>query len=128
MPADFTTVSPLTAVVQFFKACADETRPHDSQSFVSHRFAGREIVERLDLPLNVVSYHLKQLRILELMRDRRSSQDARDIYYSLDLHRLQTLFVAAGNALPLIDVLEHKTPTASRNLDSASARTLSLHP
>jgi protein-tyrosine-phosphatase len=55
-------------------------------------------VERLGQPQNAVSYHLKTLRTLGLLRNRRSSGDARDIYYSVDLPTLQALYEAVGDA------------------------------
>lgn len=50
-------------------------------------------------PLNLVSYHLKQLRDHQLVTERRSSADARDLYYHLDLPYLQTLYRDSGMAL-----------------------------
>ena len=58
-----------------------------------------ELVERLNRPQNLVSYHLKQLRSRELVREHRSSSDGRQIYYSLDLDRLQQLFSEAEESL-----------------------------
>jgi ArsR family transcriptional regulator, arsenate/arsenite/antimonite-responsive transcriptional repressor / arsenate reductase (thioredoxin) len=58
-----------------------------------------ELVSRLGRPLNLVSYHLKQLRQHQLVSERRSSADARDVYYHLDVERLQTLYRASGEAL-----------------------------
>jgi len=59
----------------------------------------QELVNVVDRPLNLVSYHLKQLRTHELVNERRSSADARDVYYHLDLERLHTLYLASGEAL-----------------------------
>src|SRR3954465_8556286 len=58
-----------------------------------------ELVGRIGRPLNLVSYHLKQLRQHQLVSERRSSADARDVYYHLDVERLQTLYRASGAAL-----------------------------
>ncbi len=58
-----------------------------------------ELVGLLDQPMNLVSYHLKQLRTHQLVTERRSSADARDVYYHLDLERLHTLYLASGEAL-----------------------------
>ncbi len=60
---------------------------------------GRELVRLVDEPQNLVSYHLKRLREGELVHERRSSYDGRDVYYSLDLAKLQILYSAAGEAL-----------------------------
>jgi ArsR family transcriptional regulator, arsenate/arsenite/antimonite-responsive transcriptional repressor / arsenate reductase (thioredoxin) len=58
-----------------------------------------ELVTRLGQPLNLVSYHLKQLREGQLVTMRRSEADGRDNYYSLDLDHLRDLFGAAGSAI-----------------------------
>jgi protein-tyrosine-phosphatase/DNA-binding transcriptional ArsR family regulator len=58
-----------------------------------------ELVRLLDQPMNLVSYHLRQLREQQLVTERRSSADSRDVYYSLDIDLLRTRFLAAGAAL-----------------------------
>src|SRR6476659_7014083 len=58
-----------------------------------------ELVRLLDQPMNLVSYHLKQLRDQRLVTERRSSADGRDVYYSLDLDLLRTRYFAAVAAL-----------------------------
>jgi thioredoxin type arsenate reductase len=59
----------------------------------------QELVQLVGEPHNLVSYHLRQLRGQALVKERRSAADGRDIYYSLDLERLQGLFFAAGESL-----------------------------
>lgn len=58
-----------------------------------------ELVQLAGQPINLVSYHLRKLRSAQLVTERRSSADARDVYYSLDLDRLRDLYSAAGDAL-----------------------------
>jgi ArsR family transcriptional regulator, arsenate/arsenite/antimonite-responsive transcriptional repressor / arsenate reductase (thioredoxin) len=58
-----------------------------------------ELTELLDQPQNLVSYHLSKLRAASLVTSRRSSADARDTYYRLDLARCGDLLTAAGGAL-----------------------------
>lgn len=58
-----------------------------------------ELVDRVQQPANLVSYHLGQLRAARLVTERRSSADARDVYYSLDLERLQAAFRASAGAV-----------------------------
>lgn len=58
-----------------------------------------ELVTRLAQPLNLVSYHLKQLREGRIVSMRRSEADGRDNYYSLDLDHLRAQYTAAGNAI-----------------------------
>jgi protein-tyrosine-phosphatase/DNA-binding transcriptional ArsR family regulator len=59
----------------------------------------QELVSRLGEPANLVSYHLRRLRQEALVSERRSSADARDVYYKLDLDRLADLFADAGRKL-----------------------------
>jgi thioredoxin type arsenate reductase len=65
---------------------------------ISDRRVG-ELIQLLEQPANLVSYHLKLLRETGLVTARRSSADGRDIYYSLNLESLQTLYFAAGERL-----------------------------
>jgi protein-tyrosine-phosphatase/DNA-binding transcriptional ArsR family regulator len=58
-----------------------------------------ELTQALGQPANLVSYHLKLLRESGLVGFRRSSADGRDMYYSLNLERLQALYYAAGERL-----------------------------
>lgn len=58
-----------------------------------------ELVERVQQPSNLVSYHLGQLRAARVVTERRSSADARDVYYSLDLERLQAIFQRSASAI-----------------------------
>jgi protein-tyrosine-phosphatase len=58
-----------------------------------------ELVEQLDQPMNLISYHLRKMRDESLVITRRSEADGRDVYYSLDLARLNQLFNEAGRAL-----------------------------
>lgn len=59
----------------------------------------QELVGILNEPMNLVSYHLKQLRDCGVVSAHRSENDGRDVYYSLDLNRLQALYLRAGEAL-----------------------------
>ncbi len=93
------TVLPSTDVSRFFKALSDDTRLAIVRLLALTDLRAGEVTEQLNAPQNAVSYHLKQLRSLGLLRDRRSGLDARDIYYSIDLERLHTLYLAAGSSL-----------------------------
>jgi ArsR family transcriptional regulator, arsenate/arsenite/antimonite-responsive transcriptional repressor / arsenate reductase (thioredoxin) len=59
----------------------------------------QDLVGKLQLPQNLISYHLKQLRQGQLVTERRSSADERFIFYSLDVERFQGLYLAAGSTL-----------------------------
>lgn len=60
-----------------------------------------ELCERLDLPQNLVSYHLGILRQAHIVRTHRSDADGRVLYYALDLAAMQQHLQAIGNALAL---------------------------
>jgi protein-tyrosine-phosphatase/DNA-binding transcriptional ArsR family regulator len=78
---------------------ADETRWLIVRLLAVSDLRAGEIGAALHLPSNALSYHLKRLRTAGVLRDRHSSSDARDVYYHLDVARLQELYAAAGDAL-----------------------------
>jgi ArsR family transcriptional regulator, arsenate/arsenite/antimonite-responsive transcriptional repressor / arsenate reductase (thioredoxin) len=59
----------------------------------------RELVAAVGQPQNLVSYHLRQLRLGGLVTARRSSFDGRDTYYSLDLDGCAKALAGAAVAL-----------------------------
>jgi protein-tyrosine-phosphatase/DNA-binding transcriptional ArsR family regulator len=58
-----------------------------------------ELCALLDLPQNLVSYHLGRLRAEGVVSRRRSSADGRDSYYLLELDRCGELLARTGTAL-----------------------------
>lgn len=62
-------------------------------------FRVRELVSLVGEPQNLVSYHLRLLRNGGLVTTTRSSHDARDSYYHLNLDRCADVLVGAGAAL-----------------------------
>ena len=58
-----------------------------------------ELVELVGKPQNLVSYHLAELRHAGIVSARRSSADARDVYYRADLLRCRDLLGEAGLSL-----------------------------
>ncbi len=98
MPASSPTAPTPGSQGAFFRLLADDTRLAIVRMLTETDLRVGEIVERLRAPQNAVSYHLRQLRELGLLRDRRGGYDARDVYYSVDLDRLQTLYMAAGHS------------------------------
>ncbi|KAB2347000.1 arsenate reductase/protein-tyrosine-phosphatase family protein [Actinomadura rudentiformis] len=73
----------------------------------------RELVELLGHPQNLVSYHLRLLRGSGLVTSHRSSFDARDSYYHLDLERCADALAAAGVALHPALRLDPAPPSAA---------------
>ncbi|WP_069806001.1 helix-turn-helix domain-containing protein [Thermogemmatispora onikobensis] len=64
---------------------------------------GKELARLLDLPQNLVSYHLQQLIHHGLVRERASSADERVRYYSVNLEQLCQAYWRAGGYLhPLL--------------------------
>jgi protein-tyrosine-phosphatase/DNA-binding transcriptional ArsR family regulator len=59
----------------------------------------RELTAALQLPQNLVSYHLRRLRGAGMVTARRSAADGRDAYYRLELSRCRDLLADAGRAL-----------------------------
>ena len=58
-----------------------------------------ELCARLNLPQNLVSYHLGRLRGERVVSRRRSTADGRDSYYVLELDRCGELLAGAARAL-----------------------------
>jgi protein-tyrosine-phosphatase len=58
-----------------------------------------ELTGLLDAPQSLISYHLRELRVVGLVSKRRSSADRRDSYYCVDLRRCGELLGTAGDAL-----------------------------
>lgn len=80
-----------------------------------------ELVDALKRPQNLVSYHLGKLRAAQVVSVRRSSHDARGLYYRLDLPRCQELLSGAVQALhPSLDVT---AMTSSRETESPAMGT-----
>ncbi|GHO79186.1 hypothetical protein KSD_69570 [Ktedonobacter sp. SOSP1-85] len=58
-----------------------------------------ELVAQVKQLLNLVSYHLRQLRQAGLVRERRSTADECSFHYSLDLEHLHMLYLKASSSL-----------------------------
>ncbi len=84
-----------------------------------------ELTALLGQPQNLVSYHLGRLRRANLVTARRSSADARDMYYSLDLARCGQLLAATGGALHPALLLAPPAPPVPRS-GRAAVRVLFL--
>lgn len=72
----------------------------------------QELVAFLQLPQNLVSYHLRQLRAGNVVTERKSSADERSVYYSLDLEQFRVLYVQAGSQLHPAVISSHIDPGA----------------
>ncbi len=83
----------------FLKLLAHDLRWRLITALTASDYRVQELVEIVRQPQNLVSYHLKQLRSQHLVSERHSSADARDIYCSLDLVRLEMWYHTLGAAL-----------------------------
>jgi len=99
-----TTVSTSNPSIAFLKLLAHELRWQMLAALARSDYRVQELVELVGQSMNLVSYHLKKLREAGLVNERRSSADGRDVYYSLELERLATLFQLSGAELhPALD-------------------------
>jgi ArsR family transcriptional regulator, arsenate/arsenite/antimonite-responsive transcriptional repressor / arsenate reductase (thioredoxin) len=78
-----------------------------------------ELVELVEKPQNLVSYHLSEFRNAGIVKARRSSADGRDVYYRADLFRCRDLLSEVGVLLhPALAV----APRAPSNVSARRAR------
>lgn len=84
---------------EFFKLLGHEIRWHLLATLSSTDLHVQELVEAVSQPQNLVSYHLRKLRDLGLIDERRSIADSREVYYSLNLDRVRQLYLATAQAL-----------------------------
>jgi ArsR family transcriptional regulator, arsenate/arsenite/antimonite-responsive transcriptional repressor / arsenate reductase (thioredoxin) len=81
------------------KALAHDLRWQIVIALARSDYRVQELAGILKQPENLVSYHLHRLLALDLVTQRRSSADGRDVYYSLGLEKLRQLYLAGGEAL-----------------------------
>lgn len=89
----------LVSLPDVLKMVSHEVRWKLLQLLAHSDYRVQDLVGRLQLPQNLVSYHLKQLRQGKLVTERRSSADERSIFYHLDVEHFQSLYLAAGETL-----------------------------
>jgi len=90
------------STLELLKLLADDTRWQLLGALrQSDRQVG-ELVRHLDLPQNLVSYHLGLLRQAGFVYIHRSEADARALYYALDLKLLQAAYQQIGADLYLL--------------------------
>lgn len=91
----------LTAMqpLDFLKLLAHDLRWRLLIALAHSDYRVQELVSQLDQPANLVSYHLRKLREQHLVSERRSTADGRDVFYTLDLGRMNQLYLATGEAI-----------------------------
>jgi protein-tyrosine-phosphatase/DNA-binding transcriptional ArsR family regulator len=87
------------AAPAFVRAAAHPVRWRLLTELAGSDYRVRELTERTGQPQNLVSYHLRLLRDDGLVTARRSTFDARDSYYHLDLDRCAHALTTAGVVL-----------------------------
>jgi protein-tyrosine-phosphatase/DNA-binding transcriptional ArsR family regulator len=85
--------------LDFLKLLGHDVRWHLLLALAESDRRVQELVALLERPQNLISYHLRLLRDGQLVRERRSSEDGRDVYYSIDLEHLQTFYRESGQSL-----------------------------
>lgn len=76
--------APSSSLAEFLRLMADPTRRRIFLALMDGEICNCEMVSLLDLPHNLVSHHLRQLRQAGLVSARRDAVDRRWIYYSVD--------------------------------------------
>jgi protein-tyrosine-phosphatase/DNA-binding transcriptional ArsR family regulator len=111
-------VTPAQATPAFVRLAGHPLRWRLLTELATSDYRVRELVDLVDHPQNLVSYHLRLLRDGGLVTTRRSSADARDGYYHLDLdrcaHALATTGLALSPALHLTPVPPEPLPASAR--------------
>lgn len=111
----------------FLKLLAHELRWNILVLLGRSDYCVQELVRLLGQPQNLVSYHLRRLYEQQIVTERRSSADGRDIYYSLDLTALRTLYFAAGDSLnPALYAPDTSMQEAVSHLPTKKVRVLFL--
>ncbi len=85
--------------LDFLKLLAHDVRWHLLATLAESDRRVQELVALLQRPQNLISYHLRLLREGQIVNERRSSADGRDVYYSLDLDHLRTFYLLSGQTL-----------------------------
>lgn len=108
----------------FLKLLAHDIRWRILLVLAKSDYRVNELVKLVKQPANLVSYHLKSLRLKNLVTERRSSADSRDIYYSLNLEQFRKLYFETGQILH--PALGAQTETETKALMATPARVLFL--
>lgn len=89
----------LTQPPDVLKLLAHDVRWSLVQALNVSDYRVHELVEQLDAPMNLLSYHLKLLREGGFVTMHKSEADGRDVYYSLETAALHSALAAVGQSL-----------------------------
>jgi protein-tyrosine-phosphatase len=116
----------MESVPDFLKLLAHDLRWKMLTLLARGDYNGQDFMRLLGLPQNLISYHLRKLHEQRLVREHRSTADERQVYYSLDLNTVRSLYQSAGEALhPALGILEAPPPVEVQP-DQAPKRVLFL--
>jgi ArsR family transcriptional regulator, arsenate/arsenite/antimonite-responsive transcriptional repressor / arsenate reductase (thioredoxin) len=111
----------------FLKLLAHDIRWNILVLLARSDYCVQELARLIQKPQNLVSYHLKQLRGQNIVTERRSAADSRDIYYSLEFGTLHTLYFAAAESLhPALTSTDTSVEKATPHLPNKQVRVLFL--
>jgi protein-tyrosine-phosphatase len=117
----------LESVPDFLKLLAHDLRWKMLTLLSRGDYNGQDFIRLLGLPQNLISYHLRKLHEQRLVREHRSTADERQVYYSLDLDTVRSLYQSAGEALhPALGMLEVSPPLDEARPDQVPTRVLFL--
>ncbi len=100
---------PIRQPPNILKLLAHDVRWSLVQALNVSDYRVHELVQQLDAPMNLISYHLKLLRESGLVAMHKSEADGRDVYYSLEIDALKRLLEEAEQALNPVIKLENKS-------------------
>lgn len=106
----------------FLKLLAHDLRWQLLATLARGDYHVQELVRIIGESQNLVSYHLRRLREGDVLIERRSSADRRDIYYSLDLDNLRDRYATV--ALTLHPALSYTAETLPVQVSSQAGRPL----
>jgi protein-tyrosine-phosphatase len=113
--------------LEFLKLLAHDIRWRILLALARSDFRVEELVDLVKQPPNLVSYHLKRLRLKQLVTERRSTADGRDIYYSLNLEQFRSLYLETGQTLhPALSTSRPEVHPQAESLPSSPLRVLFL--
>ena len=109
------------------KLVAHEVRWNLLRCLARSDYRVQDLVNILRLPQNLISYHLKLLRQGQLVSERQSSADEREIFYRLDVEQLQQLYWQTGGMLhPAVTRSPEQTLAHGRQRQQQPLRVLFL--
>lgn len=92
-------VSQLSRPPGFLKLISHPVRWNLLQLLAHSDLRVQELVQGTGEPQNLVSYHLQALREQKIIHNHRSIADGREVYYSLNMDRVRSLYRSSGEAL-----------------------------